>query len=60
MVQKIPFLSTFRVENVQVEVGGGQKRAKLCPRSHCLSPYSTGIPEEKLKLEFLKKNLKEF
>ena len=30
---KMSFLSTFRVENVHVEVGGGQKRAKLCPRS---------------------------
>ena len=28
----MPFLSTFRVENVHVEVGGGQKRTKLCPR----------------------------
>ena len=32
--KKSPFLSTFRVENVHVEVGGGQKRARLCPRSH--------------------------
>ena len=24
----------LRVKNVHVEVGGGQKRAKLCPRSH--------------------------
>ena len=22
-----------------VEVGGGQKRAKLCPRSHLMPPY---------------------
>ena len=28
------FLSTIRVKTVHVEVGGGQKRAKLCPRSH--------------------------
>ena len=33
--QKMPFLSTPRVKNVHVEVVGGQKRAKLCPRSHC-------------------------
>ena len=26
--------STFRVKNVHVEVGGGQKRAKLCSRNH--------------------------
>ena len=32
--KKSLFLSTFRVKNVHVEVGGGQKRAKLCPRSH--------------------------
>ena len=32
--KKYLFLSTFRVKNVHVEVGGGQKRAKLCPRSH--------------------------
>ena len=32
--KKCIFLSMFRVKNVQVEVGGGQKRAKLCPRSH--------------------------
>ena len=31
--QKCLFLSKFRVKNVYVEVGGGQKRAKLCPRS---------------------------
>ena len=32
--KKSLFLSTFRVKNVHVEVGGGQKRSKLCPRSH--------------------------
>ena len=32
--KKYLFLSTFRVKNVHVEVGGGQKRAKLCPCSH--------------------------
>jgi hypothetical protein len=32
--QKSLFLSTFRVKNVHVEVGGGQKSSKLCPRSH--------------------------
>ena len=26
---------------VHLEVGGGQKRAKLCPRSHWMSPYSS-------------------
>ena len=35
---KCLFLSTFRVKIVHVEVGGGQKRAKLCPRSHRMSP----------------------
>ena len=39
VVQKVSFLSTFRVKNVHVEVGGGQKRAKLCPRSHWMPPY---------------------
>ena len=37
---KCLFLSTFRVEIVHVEVGGGQKRAKLCPRSHWMPPNS--------------------
>ena len=32
--KKSLFLSTTRVKNVHVEVGGGQKREKLCPRSH--------------------------
>ena len=32
--KKSLFLSMFRVKNVHVEVGGGQKMAKLCPRSH--------------------------
>ena len=32
--KKSLFLSTFRVKNVHVEVGSGQKRAKLCPRNH--------------------------
>ena len=32
--QKSLFLYTFRAKNVHVEVGGGQKRAHLCPRSH--------------------------
>ena len=32
--KKCLFLSMFRVKNVQVEESGGQKRAKLCPRSH--------------------------
>ena len=36
--KKSLFLSTFRVKNVHVEVGGGQKRAKLCPRSHWMPP----------------------
>ena len=36
--KKYLFLSTFRVKNVQVEVGGGQKKAKLCPRSHWMPP----------------------
>ena len=31
------FLSTFMFKNVHV-VGGGQKRAKLCPRSHWMTP----------------------
>ena len=31
--KKCLILSTFRVKNVNVEVGGGQKRAKLCPRN---------------------------
>ena len=28
----------FRVKNVQVEAGGGQKRAKLCQCNHWMSP----------------------
>ena len=36
--KKSLFLSRFRVKNVHIEVGGGQKRAKLCPRSHCMPP----------------------
>ena len=31
---KCLFLSTFRVKNLHVEIGGGQKRATLCPHSH--------------------------
>ena len=31
VVQKCLFLSTFRVKNVHEEIGGGQKRATLCP-----------------------------
>ena len=27
------FLSTFKIKNVHVKIGGGQKRAKLRPRS---------------------------
>ena len=34
VVKKCLFLSTFMVKNVHVEVGGGHKRAKLCPHSH--------------------------
>ena len=30
---KYLFLSTFRVRNVHVDVGGGWKRAKLCPHT---------------------------
>jgi hypothetical protein len=37
MAKKVSFLSTLRVKNVHMEVGGGQKRAKLCPRSHLMS-----------------------
>ena len=29
VVQKCQFLSTFRVKNVHVEVGGGQKKVKI-------------------------------
>ena len=36
------FWSTFRVKNVCVEVGGGQKRTKLCPRSPWTTPMSFG------------------
>ena len=32
--EKSLFLSTFRVKNVHVDIGGGQKRAKLCSSSH--------------------------
>ena len=28
------FLSTFRVKNIHIDVGSGQKRVKLCSRSH--------------------------
>ena len=33
--KKSLFLSTFRVKNVHIEVGGGQKRAKLCRVIEC-------------------------
>ena len=49
MVQKPLFLSTFRVKNVHVEVGGGQRRAKLCPRSpqqHCNTYEMINLVEE--------------
>ena len=36
--KKCQFLSKIKVNNVHLEVGGGQKRAKLCPRSHWMSP----------------------
>ena len=37
--KKSLFLSTFRVENVHVEIGGVvKKKAKLCPRSHWMPP----------------------
>jgi hypothetical protein len=32
-------LSTFKVKNVYVKVGGSQKRTKLCRRSFWMSPY---------------------
>ena len=38
------FLSTFRVKNIHLEVGGGQKRAKLCPRSHRMPPIVSTSP----------------
>ena len=40
--KKSLFLSTFKVKNVHVEVGGGQKRTKLCPRSHWMPPNWCG------------------
>ena len=40
MVQNIFIFSTFRVKNVQVEVGDVQKRVKLCP--HSLFFYCNG------------------
>ena len=33
----------FRAKNVHVEVGGGQKRAKLFPRSHWIPPWTAAI-----------------
>ena len=41
--KKSLFLSTFRVKNVRVEVSGGQKRAKLCPRSHWMPPFDQAV-----------------
>ena len=49
--KKILFLSTFRVKNDHVDIGGGQKRAKLCSRS----PW---MPLIKLWKEYV--NLKPF
>ena len=28
------FLYMLKIENVHVEIAGGQKRTKFCPRSH--------------------------
>ena len=51
MVQKCKFLSTFKVKNVHVEVGGGKKRTKLCPRSHWMPPSWEKIRNRKTKLK---------
>ena len=48
---KMPFLFTFRVKNahVHMEVGGGQKREKLCPLTK-IPTLSIYFEAPKLKL----------
>ena len=35
-----------RVKNVHLEVGGDQKRAKLCSSSHRMIPLQTKCPDD--------------
>ena len=47
--KKYLFLSMFRVKNVHVEVGDGQKSAKLCSFSHSILPCVSLIFQANLK-----------
>ena len=58
----MPFLSTFRVKNVHMEVGGGQKGAKLGPHStYCTRAIITrGLCTFYPLFEFQKRFLRSF